>query len=102
MCMINSVPSFLMGQILATPGALEALQAAGEHAGTYLDRHSKGDWGEVDADDWKLNDESLTGGARLVSAYVLKHGTTRIWVITEAVGDDGRRASTTVLLPEDY
>jgi hypothetical protein len=29
-------------------------------------------------------------------------GGTKFWVITEAVGDDGRRAATTVLLPDEY
>lgn len=102
MGMINSVPRFPMGQILATPGALIALQAAGEQAATYLNRHSRGDWGEIDADDWKLNDEALRNGSRLLSAYTLRDGKTKIWIITEARGDDGRREATTILLPQEY
>ena len=100
--MIRNVPSFNMGQIVATRGALLALLSTGEDASNYLDRHSKGDWGDMDPDDWRTNDESLTSGARLFSAYTLWNGKTRIWIITEAVGDDGKRASTTVLIPDEY
>jgi len=43
----------------------------------------------------------LLDGGRLLSAYVLPSGIS-IWVITEAASDDGRRASTCILLPEEY
>jgi hypothetical protein len=36
-----------------------------------------------------------------MSAYTLTDGT-KIWVITEAVGEDGQREATTFLLPEEY
>jgi hypothetical protein len=52
-------------------------------------------------EDKELNDEALKDGSRLLSAYRLKNGT-KIWLITEAVGDDGRREATTILLPEEY
>ena len=37
----------------------------------------------------------------LLSAYKLKDGT-KIWLITEAVGENGRRESSTFLLPSEY
>lgn len=40
-------PKFNTGQILATPGALEALEDSGQNPGDFLSRHVKGDWGEV-------------------------------------------------------
>ena len=86
---------------MATPGALKALEEAGQQPGEFLDRHVRGDWGTVDADDWKANEDALGDGSRLLSAYALKSGV-RIWVITEAKGDDGERAATTLLLPGDY
>ena len=55
----------------------------------------------MDADDSRANEEALIDEGRIFSAYLLKDQT-RIWVITEAVGDDGKRASTCVLLPEEY
>ena len=67
----------------------------------FLNRHITGDWGDLDDEDKRLNDEALKDGSRLLSAYTLKSGA-RIWVITEAVSDDGKRASTCVLLPENY
>jgi len=40
-------------------------------------------------------------GSRIWSAYNTLRGV-KIWVITEAVGDDGDRAATTILLPAEY
>ena len=55
-----------------------------------------GDWGELDEEDKKANDQALQTGERLLSAYRTANGT-KFWIITEA-----DRASTCVLLPEDY
>jgi hypothetical protein len=92
---------FHPGQIVATPGALEAFREAHEAITPYLLRHLRGDWGTVCREDWKENDRSLVEGSRLLSAYQLSNGV-RIWIITEATGDDGQRASTCILLPSDY
>jgi len=89
------------GRLLATPGALEALERAGQEPLYFLERHVGGDWGEVDAEDGKLNDEAVRDGSRILSAYRTLQGE-KLWIITEAVGDDGRRASTCILLPEEY
>lgn len=61
-----------------------------------LSRHITGDWGEVDAEDKRANDQSLIDGSRLLSAYRSQDGT-KFWIITEA-----DRSVTTVLLPEEY
>lgn len=87
---------FLLGAIVATPGALEALERAGEDPARYLARHATGDWGELDERDSKENEFSLQRRLRLMSAYRLKDET-KIWVITEA-----DRSVTTILLPEEY
>ncbi len=89
--------SFPLGQIVATPGALNAMREADEDAFTYLARHSLGDWGIVDAEDKRANDRALLEGTRLFSAYLLKDGETRVWVITES-----DRSVTTILLPDEY
>jgi hypothetical protein len=94
-------PKFSLGQILATPGALEVLQESGQSPQIFLDKHQHGDWGEVDEQDKEANDRALVDGSRILSAYrTLKN--VRLWVITEAVGDDGRRSSSTILLPSEY
>jgi hypothetical protein len=92
---------FNLGQVLATPDALDALQESGQSPDFFLARHAKGDWGEVCSEDKELNDQSLVDGSRLLSAYrTLKNK--RIWIITEAKNDQGHRAVTTILLPENY
>ena len=94
-------PKFSLGQILATPGALEALQESGQNVQFFLSRHVRGDWGEVDDEDKQANDQSLVDGSRLLSAYrTLKNE--RLWIITEAADDDGHRVATTCLKPEEY
>jgi hypothetical protein len=43
---ISKQPAFELGQIVATPGALAALQKAGQQAGEFLTPHVNGEWGE--------------------------------------------------------
>jgi hypothetical protein len=85
-----------LGQIVSTPGAIDALAKAGQDTAALLERHRHGDWGEVDCGDWTLNDRALIDGDRVLSAYRLKDGT-KIWIITES-----DRSVTTILLPEEY
>lgn len=94
-------PKFHPGQVVATPGALEALAESGQDAAFFLDKHVRGDWGEVDADDQWANDQALLDGSRLLSSYRTLRGV-EVWVLTEAVGDDGRRASTCITTPSEY
>ena len=95
-------PKFTLGQVLATPGALEALEKVGQLPADFLQRHSRGDWGEALCDqDTQANEQALVDGSRIFSAYHLKDGT-KIWVITEAADDSGQRAATTILLPSEY
>jgi len=90
-----------LGQIVATPGALDALAAADTSPSTLLRRHASGDWGDLDAHDRAANVQALRDGARLLSAYVVAEGV-KIWIITEATDEDGHRAATTLLLPKEY
>jgi hypothetical protein len=93
--------TFHPGQLLATPGALQALQESGQAPGDFLRRHLAGDWGEVCPEDWCLNDQALKDGGRVLSAYSTLRGV-KLWVITEAADDQGHRAATTLLLPQEY
>jgi hypothetical protein len=87
---------FSLGQIVGTPGALEALAQAQEEPLDFLARHVTGDWGELDDEDRAQNDFSVKNDLRILSAYTLQTGE-RIWLITEA-----DRSATTILLPEEY
>lgn len=86
---------FRLGNILATPGALDLLDRTGTNAAVVLARHQRGDFGTVIAEDVQANKDAIVNGSRILSAYLL--GTERIWIITEA-----DRSSTTLLLPEEY
>src|SRR5262245_5032362 len=92
---------FQLGQLSATAGVLQAIEESGQTTDFFLDRHVAGDWGEVAADDWKLNDKALKDGSRILSAYRTLKGA-KLWIITEAADDDGHRAATTILLPDEY
>ena len=94
-------PRFRLGQTVATPAALEAIQQAGDSPAEFLDRHVTGDWGDLCDEDRDLNDAAVECGSRILSAYHTTCGT-KIWIITEAADDDGRREATTILLPDEY
>ena len=89
-------PRFPLGRIVGTPGALQAIEAAGDFASDYIKRHAIGDWGDVTAEDSAANEKALEGGLRIFSAYRLSNETT-LWIITEA-----DRQSTCLLLPTEY
>ena len=89
-------PKFNLGKIVAKPGAVEAFEESGQSPADFLDRHVRGDWGDVCDEDNLLNDQALIDGSRLLSAYrTLKN--VRLWLITEA-----DRSSTCCLLPSEY
>jgi len=66
-----------------------------------LNRHVKGEWGDMDDEDKQTNDQALKQGTRLLSAYsddrFPKYGVATIWIITEA-----DRSATTILFPDEY
>jgi hypothetical protein len=91
-----STPRFTLGSLVSTPAALAALERAGQMPLDFISRHVRCDWGEVDSEDWKLNDEAVREGSRVLSVYRTLKGE-KLWVITEA-----DRSSTCILLPEEY
>lgn len=94
--MIAPRPLLPLGQVVATPGALAAFETSGQTPKEFLARHVQGDWGDVDGEDQKANDDALVDGSRVLSSYRLRNGV-KIWIITEA-----DRSSTCCLLPEEY
>ena len=97
----NGNPKFVMGRLLSTPGALEALQEASQSPASLLSRHVSGDWGDMCEEDKQANERALEDGSRIFSAYVLTTGE-KLWVITEAEDDQGRRVASTILKPSEY
>ncbi len=92
-----SGPLFPMGRIVATPGALSALEEAGVDALELLRRHQGGDWGQVPACDARENERSLKHGWRILSSYPIGENGAKVWILTEA-----DRSATTLLLPTEY
>lgn len=88
---------FGLGRIVATPGALETF-TEDEIRGA-IGRHVIGDWGDLDPEDVRTNNEALDNGDRLLSAYEFRGH--KLWIITEAEDETGRGV-TTALLPSDY
>ena len=86
---------FPLGQLVATPGALDLLDKMAVNAAELLQRHQSGDWGNVPPEDADANEYAVVNCLRILSSYQL--GDERIWIITEA-----DRSSTTLLLPEEY
>lgn len=98
---------FDAGQIVATPGASEAIEEAESlpfffaHK-MFLLPHTTGDYGDIGDFDAKQNDAACKFGIsyddqqRIMSAYTLSTGV-KIWLITE-----WDRSLTTFLLPSEY
>ena len=87
---------FEMGQLLATKNAHDTFTHA--ELQRCFNRHSWGDWGNVDAEDRASNERGLDKEepGRLMSVYKFPDGRV-LWIITE-----WDRSATTALLPEDY
>ncbi|NVZ09757.1 hypothetical protein HW932_10840 [Allochromatium humboldtianum] len=89
-------PLFSLGRLCTTPGALATLASLSLSPWSFLARHQRGDWGDLDADDRRANTLAVIQGSRVFSAYDLGHHQS-LWIITEA-----DRSVTTLLLPEEY
>ncbi len=96
--------AFETGQIVATRGVYDLACENTDFAKFIqqsLNRHVKGDWGDVDKEDKEANGQALEEDTRLLSAYndarFPKHGVATIWIITEA-----DRSATTILFPDEY
>lgn len=109
---------FDLGQVVATPGALELMHITDTSPLRLIARHVAGDWGDCHPDDAQTNNDAVREGMRVMSVYRLPlieppvqvdstatnhaippHATDddQVWVITEA-----DRSVTTILLPEEY
>lgn len=92
--MNTSTQSFSLGQTVITRNALEILHPFDVQQS--LERHARGDWGNLCAEDVSANESALLEGDRLFSTYH-DRDQTAFYIITES-----DRSVTTVLLPEDY
>ena len=94
MLIIN--PLFLLGDVVATPAALNAMQSCNVSPAQLLQLHVSGNWGSVCEEDALVNDAAVHNGERILSSYRIGEYT-RVWIITEY-----DRSVTTILLPSEY
>lgn len=87
---------FPLGHLFLTPGAMEALEDAGQSAQEFINRHARLEQGELCDDDHKENLFSVDKTLRIFSAFKTANGV-KVWLITEA-----DRSVTTILLPSEY
>lgn len=88
---------FKLGQVVATPGALWAIEENNVDTWSLLQRHANGDWGCIPEEDRLENLLGVENGYRVMSSYPLNEQGDKLWIITEA-----DRSSTCLLLPEEY
>jgi hypothetical protein len=94
-------PQFELGQVVATPGALDALEASSQAPSEFLKRHVQLEQGDLDSEDHELNGKAVKDGSRILSAFRTTTGI-KLWLITEAKDGDGHRSATTLLQPDEY
>jgi len=75
---ITNKPLFDLGRLVATAGALAALEKTGQNAVEFLARHVTGDWGELRVEDSAENRLSLQQGFSLLSCYRTLAGETTL------------------------
>lgn len=90
----SAIPRFSLGEIIITPGAATKIESSDIKSA--LRRHKCGDWGELEPEDRRLNDERVEKGGPLASIYQDLKGE-KFYILTEA-----DRLVTTILLPEEY
>ena len=94
--MLIQNPLFHLGDVVATPAALNAMQSCDVTPAQLLQLHVSGNWGSVCEEDALANDAAVHNGERILSSYRIGEYT-RVWVITEY-----DRSVTTILLPSEY
>ena len=85
--------SFPLGKCYATPGTSEEFPR--DVILSCIDRHARGDWGDLSEYDIQANNDAILNGGRLLSSYNIRGD--KLWIITDA-----ERETTTICLPEEY
>ena len=53
---------FRLGQIVVTRGAIASFEVTVDDPRAFLNLHARGDWGDLDDEDRRLNDEAIETG----------------------------------------
>ena len=98
----NGSPArFSLGQVVVTSGIQAKMQEDPEFAAfcrRSLNRHSRGDWGELGEEDKASNQYGVQHRGMIMSVYTYPSRIpTKVWIIT-----DPGWAATTILFPNEY
>lgn len=74
---------FELGQVVVTHLAQDLLDACGHRPEELLARHQSGDWGDVSAEERRINEQGVHNNLSLVSSYHIASGH-RLTVFTKA------------------
>ena len=91
---------FSLGQVYATPAVLAHLEKHAIYPSALLGPHCHGEYGQLDEEDRKANDDALIDGSRILSLYLVEGQ--RIYAITDSADEQGVRRATTLLFPHEY
>lgn len=86
---------FPIGALIFSQGVDRLMREGRLDPMPYLQRHIRGDWGDVTDDKWQENNAALTSGEPLNSLYIVTRELT-IRIFTEA-----DRSATQVMLPSE-
>lgn len=97
-----SKQDFKIGNLVMTRGVADLTNENldfSKFVATSFDQYLNCDWGVLDKEDAKQNDEAVaTGESRILAAYEnAEHPDWKIWIITE-----WDRSATTILFPDEY
>jgi hypothetical protein len=95
---MNGPQLFRLGKSVMTAGVAEFARsnpAVAKGLIQALNSHRTGDWGNLDDEDKKANDEAVRIGNRILSSYEIVGK--KVWIITE-----WDRSVTTFLFPDEY
>ncbi|HGI9957907.1 hypothetical protein ACEP1K_19240 [Pseudomonas aeruginosa] len=87
--------SFPIGALVFSRGIDSLVRAGHLDPIPYFRRHTRGDWGDVDVQQWHANSDALQSGESLESHYMIHPGLA-IRIVTDA-----QRSATVIVLPSE-
>ncbi|KSW27516.1 MULTISPECIES: hypothetical protein [unclassified Pseudomonas] len=87
--------AFPVGALIFSRGIDRLVRTGRLNPIPYFRRHTRGDWGDVNLQQWQANSTALQSGASLESRYVIHPGLA-IRIVT-----DVQRSATVIVLPSE-
>lgn len=91
---------FSLGQVYATPAVLAHLERHAIYPSALLGPHCHGEYGQLEEEDRRANDDALIYGGRILSSVRVEGET--IFIVTDQADKQGVRQTTTILFSREY